>query len=82
MLNLLRKLFINVGPRLDVPETVKEEHIKLLDIVVFPFTFNDDKHLVFFNVVKPEILSEDKHVPLLLNVVKPVTYSDVFIEIP
>ncbi len=66
------KLFINVGPRLDVPETVKDEHVKLFFIVVIPLTFKDDKQVVLFNVVKLEILSEDKHATLLLNVVKPV----------
>ena len=61
------KLFINVGPKFVLPETVKDEDVKLFDIVVIPETFNDDKHVVLFNVVKPEILSEDKHETLLLN---------------
>ncbi len=63
-----------------MPETVKDEDVKLFDIVVIPLTFNDDKHVVLFNVVNPEILSEDTHETLLLNVVKPVTHSDVFIK--
>ncbi len=65
-----------------MPETVKDEDVKLFDIVVNPETLNDDKHVVLFYVVKLEILSEGKHETLLLNVVKPVTYSDVFIETP
>jgi len=76
------KLFINVGPKFELPETVKDEDVKLFDIVVIPETFNDDKHVVLFNVVKPEILSEDKHETLLLNVVNPVTYNKVLILTP
>ncbi len=47
----LKELFKNVGPRFDVPETVKDEDVKLFDIVVLPLTFNDDNHVVLFNVV-------------------------------
>jgi hypothetical protein len=59
-----------------------DEDVKLFDFAVIPLTFNDDKHVVLFSVVKPEILSEDKHETLLLNDVKPVTYNDVFILTP
>jgi hypothetical protein len=59
------KLFINVGPKFELPETVKDEDVKLFDIVVIPLTFKDDKHVI-----------------LLLNIVKPDTYNDVFIDVP
>jgi hypothetical protein len=76
------KLFINVGPKFELPETVKDEHVNKLFIVDIPLTFKDDKHVVLFNVVKPETFNDDDDVIALLNVVKPVIYNDVFIETP
>ncbi len=38
---------------------------------------NSVKHVVLFNVVKPETFYDDVHVLALLNVVKPVIYNDV-----
>ncbi len=47
-----------------------------------PLTFRDEMHVTLFNVVDPETLISDEHVVLLLMMVIPDIYNDVFIEIP
>ncbi len=71
-------MFINVSPKLDLPETVNDEHVHKIFIVDIPLTFKDDKQVTLFNVVKPETFSDEEEVTALLEVVYPVTYNNVF----
>jgi hypothetical protein len=47
-----------------------------------PLTFKDELHVRLFNAVDPETLKDDVHVVVLLIMVIPDIYNDVFIEIP
>jgi len=47
-----------------------------------PLTFKDELHVRLFNAVDPETLNDDVHVVVLLIMVVPDIYNDVFIEIP
>ncbi len=47
-----------------------------------PLTYKDEMHVTLFNVVDPETLNDDVHVVVVLIMVAPDIYNDVFIEIP
>ncbi len=48
---------------------------------IIPLTFKDELHVRVFNVVDPETLNDDVYVVVLLIMVVPDIYIDVFIEI-